>query len=69
MRAATNVVQKPQKKAGYAWPKLGEAHQFLFGAPVPRPEDMEEAGLEIARASARIYVELVRRGAIPAMAG
>lgn len=70
MRAATNVVQKPQtqKKAGYAWPKLGEAHQFLFGAPVPRSDDMEEAGMEIARASARIYVELVRRGAIPPMA-
>lgn len=68
MHAAKGVVGKTDTKGKLVWPKMVETHQHLFGAPPPaRGSDPRENGLVLARAAARIYQELMRRGAIPGL--
>jgi len=59
MRAATNLCRIPGGRHGaYKWPRLEELHAFLFGQAPPVTHD----ALADARACARCYLELRRRG-------
>jgi hypothetical protein len=69
MLKATKTVGKTNALGKLAWPKMTETREFLFGEQaVPRGAAPRENGLALARAGAAIYQELVRRGAIAAVA-
>jgi DNA polymerase-3 subunit epsilon len=59
MRTATPLCKLPGPY-GYKWPKLTELHQYLFGCGY----DGEHSALSDARATARCYWEMKRRGVV-----
>lgn len=68
MLKATKTVGKTNAAGKTVWPKMIDTCEFLFGEPAPsRGSDPRENGLALARAGAKIYQELVRRGAITAI--
>ena len=65
MLKATKTVGKTNSAGKTVWPKMTETCEYLFGESAPsRGSDPQENGLALARAGAKIYQELVRRGAI-----
>lgn len=69
MRAAAPVVQIWKQRNGqWAWPKFTHAYRVLFNEDFAAPVEPCQAGLALVIGAARVYHELARRGALPAMA-
>lgn len=66
MEAARNIVRKPNSSGrGFAWPKMGESHQFFLGEPMPADTaDHVANGTARVLAVARVLKALVSQGAV-----